>query len=251
MIARVHTDRGFWKLNFRIGACRGVLNQGLCPGVYARQSWNLAFKVRCVILWVLSGFLNDRLHRLKLWTLEGRRNRADLLKVLKMKSGLTRISMETFFDLNVHGATLSSLPKKEVNWISESSSFQKGLYNDGTICLRKISITRLRMVLRKHWRQGGEHRWTSLWTNCPLSPMVSSALGDIIQNLLGPHQVNYQVNIIVFVVMSLWAWLYCSIERQTGQVGGWYEEGADKGNFFLMLKWQDFAVRYILLFIIF
>ena len=36
-------ERGFWKLNFRIG-WRGFWTRGLRPGVYVRQSWNLAFK---------------------------------------------------------------------------------------------------------------------------------------------------------------------------------------------------------------
>jgi len=40
----------FWKLNFRIGGRKtpditpGFRTSGLCPGVYVRQSWNLAFK---------------------------------------------------------------------------------------------------------------------------------------------------------------------------------------------------------------
>ena len=61
---------------------------------------------------------DDRLHRLKLWTHEERQNRADLLEVFKMKSGLSRISMKTFFDLNVDNRMRGhsfKVAKKEVN----------------------------------------------------------------------------------------------------------------------------------------
>ena len=42
----------------------------------------------------------ERLKRLGLWTLEERRNRADLIKVFKLSSGNTALSLEFFFDLD-------------------------------------------------------------------------------------------------------------------------------------------------------
>ena len=48
---------------------------------------------------------NDRLRRLGLWSLEERRNRADLLEVFKLKSGLSTISLQSFFDCNVEKRT--------------------------------------------------------------------------------------------------------------------------------------------------
>jgi len=47
----------------------------------------------------------DRLKRLGLWSLEERRNRADLLEVFKLKAGLTNISLQTFFDRIVDSKT--------------------------------------------------------------------------------------------------------------------------------------------------
>jgi hypothetical protein len=42
----------------------------------------------------------ERLTRLGLWSLEERRNRAELIEVYKMKSGLTDMPLETLFDRN-------------------------------------------------------------------------------------------------------------------------------------------------------
>jgi len=43
---------------------------------------------------------DDRLKVLGIWSLEERRNRADLLEVFKMKSGLSAISFDTFFTVD-------------------------------------------------------------------------------------------------------------------------------------------------------
>jgi len=40
---------------------------------------------------------HERLKRLGLWTLKERRNRADLIKVFKLSSGNTALSLESFF----------------------------------------------------------------------------------------------------------------------------------------------------------
>ena len=42
----------------------------------------------------------DRLRALGLWSLEERRNRADLLEVLKMKQGLSAAAFDQFFKLD-------------------------------------------------------------------------------------------------------------------------------------------------------
>jgi len=49
---------------------------------------------------------NDRLQRLGLWSLEERRNRADLLEVFKLKAGLSNISLETFFERSLDSRTI-------------------------------------------------------------------------------------------------------------------------------------------------
>ena len=43
---------------------------------------------------------DKRLENLGLWTLEERHNRADLLEVYKIYTGLTRIPFERFFEIN-------------------------------------------------------------------------------------------------------------------------------------------------------
>jgi len=47
----------------------------------------------------------DRLEVLRLWTLEERRNRADLIEVYKILHGLTDIPVSTFFQLNTDSST--------------------------------------------------------------------------------------------------------------------------------------------------
>ena len=54
---------------------------------------------------------HDRLQRLRLWSLEERCNRADLLEVFKLKTGLSSISLETFFDGNIDSRTRGHLWK--------------------------------------------------------------------------------------------------------------------------------------------
>ena len=43
---------------------------------------------------------DDRLKALGIWSLEERRNRADLLEVFKMKSGFSAISFDAFFTVD-------------------------------------------------------------------------------------------------------------------------------------------------------
>jgi len=47
----------------------------------------------------------DRLRQLGLWSLQERRNRADLLEVFKLKAGLSNVTFQTFFDRNVDSRT--------------------------------------------------------------------------------------------------------------------------------------------------
>jgi len=47
----------------------------------------------------------QRLDKLKLWTLEERRVRADLIEVYKIIHGLSSVSFDTFFEFNQYGHT--------------------------------------------------------------------------------------------------------------------------------------------------
>ena len=46
-----------------------------------------------------------RLEQLKLWTLEERRVRADLIKVYKIVHGISSVSFDTFFEYNNYETT--------------------------------------------------------------------------------------------------------------------------------------------------
>jgi len=57
-----------------------------------------------------------RLDYLKLWTLEERRARADLIEVCKIIHGISSVSFDTFFEFNSYGTTRGhslKLMKKE------------------------------------------------------------------------------------------------------------------------------------------
>lgn len=47
----------------------------------------------------------ERIEVLGLWSLEERRNRSDLIEVYKMSAGLSRLRLDTFFELNAFGIT--------------------------------------------------------------------------------------------------------------------------------------------------
>jgi len=59
-----------------------------------------------------------RLEHLKLWTLEERRVRADLIEVYKIIHGISSVSFDTFFEYNSYGTTRGhslKLTKKRVS----------------------------------------------------------------------------------------------------------------------------------------
>ena len=47
----------------------------------------------------------ERLKKLRLWTMAERRNRADLIEVFKMSKGLSKLPFEDFFEISKHGKT--------------------------------------------------------------------------------------------------------------------------------------------------
>jgi len=71
----------------------------------------------------------DRIERLGLWTLEERRDRADLIEVYKMHRGLSKVSFESFFEPNENSRTRGhslKLKKKWCNTILRQNFFRKG-----------------------------------------------------------------------------------------------------------------------------
>ena len=57
----------------------------------------------------------ERLQRLNLWTLEGRRVRADLIEVFKMINGLTNVKFEVFFEFDTNCRTRGHARKLKKN----------------------------------------------------------------------------------------------------------------------------------------
>ena len=63
----------------------------------------------------------DRIRYLGLWTLEERRNRADLIEVYKILNGLTTVSARTFFEINITGRTRGHSLKLVKNSVRSSA----------------------------------------------------------------------------------------------------------------------------------
>ena len=70
----------------------------------------------------------DRTERLGIWTLEERRNRADLIEVYIMHRGPTKVSLETFFKINEASHTRGhplKLKKKRCNTVLRQHFFSE------------------------------------------------------------------------------------------------------------------------------
>jgi len=65
----------------------------------------------------------SRLEKLGPWTLKERRNRSDLIEVYKMKTGLSRLRLETFFKLNNSGRGHSLHYKRTLIEIDKTAAF--------------------------------------------------------------------------------------------------------------------------------
>jgi len=74
----------------------------------------------------------DRIERLCLWTLEERRNRADLIEVYKMHRGLSKVSFKTCFEPNENSRTRGHSPKlkkKRCNTVRRQHFFSERVVN--------------------------------------------------------------------------------------------------------------------------
>ena len=70
----------------------------------------------------------ERLYCLKLWTLEERRNRQDLIEVFKMCNGLSRLKLNEFFTLTDNTRGIKGHSRKLVKFRSSITAF-KGWLN--------------------------------------------------------------------------------------------------------------------------
>ena len=109
-----------------------------------------------------------RLERLKLMTLEERRNRSDLVELFKMSKDClpsmgTHSSVQAV--LTEQEDIRRSWQRKDSSWISESTSFLKEWWIDGMAWARKW-YRRVRWIrFKKDWKRWGSGRRISLWTS--------------------------------------------------------------------------------------
>jgi len=113
----------------------------------------------------------DRLRKLGLWTLEERRNRADLLEIFKMVKGFSATYWTQFFR-KAEGVTRGhswKLYKEYNNGDIRQHSFSQGSIRStaGIDCPRMKLMLKQSMVSRTVYRKEDNVRWTSSWTSCP------------------------------------------------------------------------------------
>jgi len=84
---RRHMLVAYWKDNFRVERVQHRFTR-ILPGLKSLE-------------------YDDQLKVLGIWSLEERRNRADLLEVFKMKSGLSAVTFDTFFTVDSQQRTRS------------------------------------------------------------------------------------------------------------------------------------------------
>ena len=108
----------------------------------------------------------DRLKKLKLWTLEERRNRADLIELYKMSHGITSVPLQKLFIL-----APQHVPTRghSWNWLSlivalmqevSSSLFESS--TDGTAYHKKQLMPALWTCSRTSWTGFGTAGWVSI-----------------------------------------------------------------------------------------
>ena len=106
----------------------------------------------------------ERLGKLGIWSLEERRNRADLLQVFKMFKGVSSIPFNqpsATVGLPVLEVIRQRSVNHEVPWISEDFSFPKELSIDGISYNRTISNLRPWIPLRTGYNNDEKLRWAS------------------------------------------------------------------------------------------
>jgi len=116
----------------------------------------------------------DRLCKLGLWSLEERRNRADLIEIYKMIKGLSTVLWSRFFSRSENSVTRGhnwKLVKKQVVSIHISTSSPKDLLVVGITWCRKKWRCHRWIGLRTFWSNGDVVRWTFSWTNKSHSPV--------------------------------------------------------------------------------
>jgi len=141
----------------------------------------------------------ERLLRLGLWSLEERRNRADLIELFKTVKGFSAVSWSHFFTQSDTGITRGHNWKLKRHIISQISVFisfsQRSISIDGTAYLRKQLMHLASTPSRTTLRSFVFIRWTSSWTDVLPSQwlhdqgLISVMFFFISYNQVQPHPV--------------------------------------------------------------
>ena len=128
----------------------------------------------------------QRLNKLGLWTLEERRNRADLFEIFKLIKGLTAVSWSHFLSesrTELPGVITGRLWKRTAVAIYAITSLLNGQWIAGTTWHKKKWM-RLQLFHSKTTRRNeGDGRWTSLWNNNrSSSPMAARFEKTLVTN---------------------------------------------------------------------
>ena len=125
----------------------------------------------------------QRLNKLGLWTLEERRNRADLLEIFKLIKGLRAVSWSHFFIRVENGITRGhnwKIMKKNSSCNLRYHFFsQRSVNRWNDLTQEEVnapSINSFKNHLEKR------RRWTSLWTNRSSSPMAARFEKTLVTN---------------------------------------------------------------------
>jgi len=65
---------------------------------------------------------------LKLWTIEERRARADIIELYKIIHGISSVSFDTFFEFNSYGTLPEAYEKESVDYRFETPLFLRASY---------------------------------------------------------------------------------------------------------------------------
>jgi len=139
-----------------------------------------------------------RHRQLGLWTLEERKNRADLIEVFKMYTGLSILKFDSLFEVSNDSHTRGHSLKlaKHRWWLDPRKHFlQKESLTDGTLLISKLLTVQVYIVSKALWQeQEMQWRCISSWI-IPFNRMV---ICFVVKS--GPlrcsNQVNYKVNFL-------------------------------------------------------
>ena len=132
----------------------------------------------------------DYCTRLDIWSLEERRNRADLIKVFNIMTGFSSISVDAFFEVNKDGTRGHTLKLANIGRTKTCATISSvsELWTD-EISWTKILLKHRHWIhSRTDWQNYVVWGWASLWTSVCIALWLDQVL-----HLVQPHQVYDEV----------------------------------------------------------